>query len=64
MKKQIIICSDGTWNEPNQKDRGKVMPSNVYRFARGLELENLANPDIDQRVFYDLGVGTGASGTG
>jgi uncharacterized protein (DUF2235 family) len=50
--KRIIICSDGTWNRPDQRE-----PSNVVK------LSNLIAPEgpggITQTVFYDLGVGTG-----
>ncbi|HEX8327453.1 MAG TPA: DUF2235 domain-containing protein [Hymenobacter sp.] len=52
MGKKIIICSDGTWNTPLQTDRGRVVPSNVVRFARALV------DDDEQCIFYDAGVGT------
>lgn len=55
MSRKIIICSDGTWNTPLQTDRGRVVPSNVVRFARALV------DDDEQFIFYDAGVGTGRS---
>lgn len=57
MSKKIIICSDGTWNDPEQLDRGSLVPTNVVKLARALALAE--NPD--QRIFYDPGVGTGNS---
>ena len=50
--KRIIICSDGTWNEPDQMDRDRVCPSNVVKIARAIQITN------DQPLFYDKGVGT------
>ncbi|QRR01403.1 phospholipase effector Tle1 domain-containing protein [Dyadobacter sandarakinus] len=53
--KKIIVCSDGTWNDPEQLDRGSLVPTNVVKFARALALADQA----DQKIFYDQGVGTG-----
>lgn len=50
--KQIIICSDGTWNTPDQQDRDHVVPSNVVKMARAVQAP---------AVFYDAGVGTDGS---
>lgn len=50
--KNIVICTDGTWNEPDQMDRDRVCPSNVVKIARAIK-------DSDtQLVYYDKGVGT------
>jgi uncharacterized protein (DUF2235 family) len=57
MGKRLIICSDGTWNKPNQKDRGQVCPSNVYKISRAIR--PVAADGREQLVFYDQGVGTG-----
>jgi Uncharacterized conserved protein (DUF2235). len=27
--KRLIICCDGTWNKPDQMDRGVMHPTNV-----------------------------------
>ncbi len=70
--KRIVICSDGTWNKPDQKDRGIRTPSNVVKTARAvLPLDSKKVPQV---VFYDEGVGSsrwtmdkmlgGASGVG
>ena len=57
MKKRIIICADGTWNEPDQVDkRGVRKPSNVVKMARAVL--PLASDGTAQVVFYDQGVGT------
>jgi uncharacterized protein (DUF2235 family) len=63
MPKRIIVCCDGTWYSA---DKGQEnIPSNVARISRmmnpsGLTSENL---EIEQVVFYQSGVGTGALNT-
>jgi len=32
--KRLIICCDGTWNKPDQMDRGVMRPTNVVKVAR------------------------------
>jgi uncharacterized protein (DUF2235 family) len=54
--KRIAICTDGTWNRPDQEDRGKRKPTNVVKTARGI-LPSAAD-GTQQIVFYDDGVGT------
>lgn len=56
MPKKIIVCADGTWNDPEQLDRGSLVPTNVVKIARALAMAKA--PD-QQDIFYDLGVGTG-----
>lgn len=56
MGKKIIICADGTWNDPEQLDRGSLVPTNVVKIARALAL---AKAEGQEEIFYDLGVGTG-----
>lgn len=61
MKKRIVICCDGTWNEPESiKDEHKV-PTNVLKMVRAV-LPRDEEFGIEQVVFYDKGVGTGALG--
>lgn len=31
--KRIVICCDGTWNTPDQKDRGVMRPTNVVKMV-------------------------------
>jgi uncharacterized protein (DUF2235 family) len=57
MARRIIICSDGTWNQPDQKDRDKYAPSNVVHMARSIK--PVTAEDKAQVVYYDPGVGTG-----
>ena len=57
--KRIVICADGTWNEPDQIDQktGKRKPSNVLKVAR-LVLGR-GDDGTSQVVYYHEGVGTG-----
>ena len=54
--KRIVICADGTWNRPDQKDRGKLKPSNVVKMSRAVQPQ--AEDGTQQVVYYDEGVGT------
>ena len=55
--KRIIICCDGTWNEPDQEHDGKRKPSNVIKILRAIK--PLTNDNTVQVVHYQIGVGTG-----
>lgn len=56
MKKRIVIGCDGTWNKPDQTDRGKRRPTNVVKLLRAvLPEDDLGTPQI---TFYDKGLGT------
>ena len=55
--KRLVVCTDGTWNIPDQRDRGKTRPSNVVKMA--LAVTPRDGRGTVQRVFYDKGVGTG-----
>jgi hypothetical protein len=61
MKKRIIICCDGTWNEPEKIENDHIVPTNVLKMVRAVEPYDSAS-GIQQVVFYDQGVGTGALG--
>jgi uncharacterized protein (DUF2235 family) len=56
MKRLVIFC-DGTWNTPDQKDRGQKCPSNVVKLRDLVELEDPSG--TQQLPYYDKGVGTG-----
>ncbi len=65
--RRIIICADGTWNEPEQVDEktGRCKPSNVLKIARAVLPCDIPDdtPDytankVDQIVYYHEGVGT------
>lgn len=57
MGKNIVICTDGTWNTPDQMDRGRMVPSNVVKICRALDDRD--KNGVEQRYYYDAGVGTG-----
>jgi uncharacterized protein (DUF2235 family) len=57
MPKRIVICCDGTWNSPDQQQNGVPSPSNVTKVALCVAPVDAAG--VEQRVFYDKGVGTG-----
>jgi uncharacterized protein (DUF2235 family) len=66
--KRIVICSDGTWNRP-EEDLETDHPTNVLRLARGIK--PFDGPGTPQHVFYDWGIGSyyakvrgGVSGNG
>ncbi len=46
--KRIAICSDGTWNKPDQLDREIRKPSNVVKIARSI----LAKDETTSQVVY------------
>jgi uncharacterized protein (DUF2235 family) len=54
--KRIAICADGTWNWPDQKDRGRRKPSNVVKIARGIVPRG--SDGVPQLIYYHEGVGT------
>ena len=57
MTRNLVICTDGTWNRPDQRDRDRIVPSNVVKTARALC--GMTECGIRQYVYYDTGVGTG-----
>lgn len=50
--KRIIICCDGTWNQPD------IDPTNVVKMVRSIK--PVATDGTEQVVFYDEGVGNGS----
>lgn len=51
--KNLIVCTDGTWNTLTQKHDGVFSPTNVAIMSRIILSNN------KQLVYYDEGVGTG-----
>jgi uncharacterized protein (DUF2235 family) len=51
----LVVCCDGTWNDPNQKDNGVLAPTNVVK------LYNAALDSDAQKRYYHPGVGAGDS---
>ena len=70
--KRIAIFCDGTWNTPDKEENGFPCKTNVARLAEAVSPNS--KDGTNQRMFYDLGVGTdgtlldkvydGATGTG
>lgn len=55
--KKIIICCDGTWNQPEKKiDDNGYKPTNVLKLMRTLRARD--KKGRHQVVYYDSGVGT------
>lgn len=52
MVKRLVICCDGTWNTPDQKHA-----TNVTKLA--LAVPPVGADNVEQRLFYGKGVGTG-----
>lgn len=61
MKKRIIICSDGTWNSPEEKSDGRVCNTNVLKMARAVVPYDKESK-IHQVSFYDAGIGSESVG--
>ena len=57
--RNLVVCLDGTWNTPDQRDRGRQIPSNVVKMARAVSTKT-AESQPSQEIYYDRGVGTGA----
>ena len=58
MSKRLIVCADGTWNTPDQKDdAGNPCPTNVVKFHRMLAARDAQGRE--QCKHYHDGVGTG-----
>jgi len=58
--KRVVVCADGTWNEPERKDEktGRMYPTNVLKIARAVRPRSTAG--VDQILYYHEGVGTGS----
>ncbi len=58
--KRLIICCDGTWNEPDEKvdnnPADETEPTNVLKVVRGIA--PVDRHEFPQVVYYDSGVGT------
>ncbi len=66
-RKRLIVLCDGTWQD-STADNASDYPSNVTRFSRALKSSTWVNlkdnssdsEEVEQIVFYQKGVGTGA----
>jgi len=61
MKKRLIICSDGTWNSPEEKSNGGICITNVLKLARAIVPYD-EQETIHQVAFYDAGIGSESVG--
>src|SRR6185369_2581666 len=59
MAKRIIICCDGTWNTPDERDDGVPVPTNVVRIYNAVAERD--KNGVVQAKYYHPGVGTGGS---
>jgi uncharacterized protein (DUF2235 family) len=61
MHKRIIVCCDGTWATPDQTNGGLPCPTNVTKIALGIDSKGTDDngAEVEQRVYYHRGVGTG-----
>ena len=55
MPKNIAVCTDGTWNHPDETNQGRPAPTNVYNLFKALPLTSMQLPH------YDDGVGVGGT---
>jgi uncharacterized protein (DUF2235 family) len=55
MSRNLIVCCDGTWNEPDEPRHGVPEPTNVAKLALSVATEN---SEPQQHLLYEPGVGT------
>src|SRR6185295_3142736 len=55
----IVVCADGTWNTPDQKDGGLPAPTNVVKLANALADTDARG--VAQKKYYHPGVGSDGS---
>lgn len=53
--KRLILCCDGTWNNPEQEQGGIPAPSNVYKLYNALAARGADG--VEQLKYYHPGVG-------
>jgi len=56
MTRRLVVCCDGTWNRPDQLDRGVPAPTNVSKIALGVARRD--SDGVRQLLHYQPGVGT------
>jgi len=60
VSKRLILCCDGTWEQPDVTSDGRNCPTNVVKFAALVPA--VAADGTEQRVFYHNGIGSTARG--
>jgi len=58
--KRLIVCCDGTWNNPQEEENGIVAPTNVVKLYNALADEDLSG--VKQLRYYHPGLGGEDSG--
>lgn len=53
--KRLIVCCDGTWNNPEQEENGIPAPTNVYKIYNAIEESSVGG--VEQLKYYHPGVG-------
>ena len=53
--KRLIVCSDGTWNNPDQEENGIPAPTNVFKISNAIADDD---GQIQQLRYYHPGVGS------
>ncbi|ALQ07610.1 DUF2235 domain-containing protein [Pseudoalteromonas fuliginea] len=51
----LVICCDGTWNNPQQEDNGAPAPTNVVKLYHALAKKD--NSEVIQKLYYHPGLG-------
>ena len=54
----VVICFDGTWNHPDQIEKGLLVPTNVYRLwdaLEGTEVKGQSTATLDKRLTPEAG---------
>lgn len=49
---RLIVCYDGTWNNPDQEENGIPSPTNVFK------IHNALKDDASQQIYYHPGLGS------
>src|SRR5437763_6169245 len=60
MPKNLVVCCDGTWNEPDEARGGASSPTNVAKLALAIAVGQDEHAQVPQTLYYEPGVGTAA----
>jgi uncharacterized protein (DUF2235 family) len=56
--KRIVICCDGTWNNPDETKDGIPVPTNVVKLAGAIARQA---DGVEQLMYYNVGIGAEGS---
>jgi uncharacterized protein (DUF2235 family) len=56
VRRRVVVCCDGTWNQPDELTGGVPAPTNVAKLAMGVARHD--DKGLPQLVYYQSGVGT------